>query len=255
MDTNNTPKRKLGMISQTLKKSDYYSDKHIINITELPPEKLLSSPIVTSRIVNRQVFINLADSCSSKENECPNNGFKTLKLSDESNMYIQMIETRRDENPVSSATFQSLARRGITVTPTRSSNKIPKGKFIKFQNEDEIVGPIIIENWFKCQNCPGYFIKKLDLTNHEIAHHSNQRNHNFVIPVVDLSKDESRDKLTSLGINDYLTITNMNESDGRSSLGIPIISLQGSANITLCNILAMGAYGILPSGSFNEICK
>lgn len=235
----NLPKRKSKMTYQTL-----------------PPKKLLSSPIVTSRIMNLQkpkpqVFVNLVDRFNClKENviKSPKDGFKTIKLSDESNMYIKRIE---NNSPVSTATLQTLAKRGISITPTSSSKNIPNGRIIKFENDT--VSPVIID-WFKCTKCPGHFIKKQDLLDHENDHHSTKkRNQNFGIPVVDLTKDECRDKLSELGIKDFLTITNMNETDGSSSFGIPIVSLQGPADGKLFNIL--GAEGVLALGSFNEIFK
>lgn len=234
-----------------------------INLTKLPPKKLLSSPIENVRIVNLRkplkppVFVNLVDrfnliSNSTKENisQSSNNEMKTIPFSDELNLSIKMLETSPgvEMKKVTTDTLESLVKRGISVISTNLKSPNENGKFFK-------LGPVATDKWFKCPDCPGYFITKLDLKNHETAHHSKQKNNDFGLPVVDLSKDESRDKLISLGIQHYVTITNMNEIEGCSSFGIPIVSVQGSAKSKLCNIMAMGADGILSLGSLNEIRK
>lgn len=192
----------------------------------------------------------------SKEN-VPQLSNTIINLSDESQFTISIIDDpKMENNRKTTDTLETLARRGISVKPSKMNTVIVEnGNFIKLGN-DVTISPVntIIENWFKCSNCSGYFVSSRDLVNHEMEFHQPKAN-DYGLPVVDLSKAESRDKLISLGINHYMTITNMNQTEGCSSFGIPIVSVQGSANSTLLNIMAMGADGILSLGTFKQIQK
>lgn len=270
-----TPRPRLA--SQTfpiVKKVKYNPATKFTSLTqsEKPPKKLLKSPIKIPKTVNfrtpkqptkvNPVHVNLMKRFNDSNNATKENMVQFpngINLSDQSNLIIKTDHNGdRDHNSRvtiknQSDTLDALIKRGISVTPSSStqngSNLLKLGSEITIKH----ISPVI-EKWFKCSYCPGYFVKKLDLTNHEKQYHQ-QKTHDFGIPVVDLSKDESRDKLISLGIQHYMTITNMSQTEGCSSYGIPIVSVQGSANSTLCNILAMGADGILSVGSFKELHK
>lgn len=253
MDLNNQTiinKRPIKIISSSvpmMKRVKYNPATKFIGLT-IPapalPAKLFSSPVKNPKILTLRtpkqpvlnkspVHVNLMErfnhlSNTTKENIVQQTDEKPIRLSSELVIKSPNTEIKTETTD----RLKELARRGITITAIS-----PAGA-----------------KWLKCPRCSAYFISKNDLINHELEFHQ-PKAHDYGLPVVDLSKAETREKLIALGISNYMTITNMNQSDGCASFGIPIVSVQGSANSTLCNILAMGADGILSLGSFKEIRK
>lgn len=133
----------------------------------------------------------------------------------------------------------------------------------------------LILKTFKCTSCTAHFTTQQGLVQHQNTHHKEEIPRNaspqspmlkaslikgnnvpneIGIPLVDLSNELTRRKLTSLGIYNFIPVANRDLAPG-GFFGFPVVSLQGSSNPAICNLGELGASSILSLGPVRQIPK
>ncbi|KAG4067672.1 hypothetical protein HA402_005444 [Bradysia odoriphaga] len=108
----------------------------------------------------------------------------------------------------------------------------------------------------RCRLCPAKFSSAEGLIMHQKKVHRVFKTtaSELGLPVVDLRNEQTRTKLASLGIYNYIPLSHLNRSvDG--VFGLPIVSVQGAANQAVCNLAALGADSLLSIGPVKAIPK
>lgn len=108
----------------------------------------------------------------------------------------------------------------------------------------------------RCRLCPAKFSSPEGLIMHQKKVHRVFKTtaSELGLPVVDLRNEQTRSKLASLGIYNYIPLGHLNRSvDG--VFGLPIVSVQGAANSAVCNLAALGADSLLSIGPVKAIPK
>lgn len=108
----------------------------------------------------------------------------------------------------------------------------------------------------RCRLCPAKFSSAEGLIMHQKKVHRVFKTtaSELGLPVVDLRNEQTRSKLASLGIYNYIPLSHLNRSvDG--VFGLPIVSVQGAANSAVCNLAALGADSLLSIGPVKAIPK
>lgn len=236
---NNKPMRLISSTSvptmKRLKFTPGYPAPNLIGVKMVPPAlpsaKLFLSPSKNPKLEHFQtpkqpvlkksmVHVNLMERFQQLSDISKENVIQQPQISFPSDFVIENQRTEQTDK------LKELAERGITITPVASK-------------------------WLKCCHCSAYFLSKNDKIEHEFEVH--QSKSQYGLPVVDLNKDETREKLMTLGINNFMKIPNMDQLKNGSSFGIPILPIQESDKSN--SLLAMGAEGILSLGSLKEFHK
>lgn len=105
---------------------------------------------------------------------------------------------------------------------------------------------------FRCKICPAMFSTQEGLIDHQ------RRNHRIIktsadelgIPVIDLRNEQTKQKLASLGIINYIPLCTKSSN---GCFGFPIVSVQGAANPNVCNVLGLGINSLLSLGPIKPI--
>lgn len=108
----------------------------------------------------------------------------------------------------------------------------------------------------RCRLCPAKFSSPEGLIMHQKKVHRVFKTtpSELGLPVVDLRNEQTRSKLSQLGIYNYIPLSHLNRSvDG--VFGLPIVSVQGAANSAVCNLAALGADNLLSIGPVKAIPK
>lgn len=111
----------------------------------------------------------------------------------------------------------------------------------------------------RCNLCSAQYPTAQALTTHKRTYHKempeqnvNNSSSELAIPVVDLKSQQVLNRLTSLGIQNYIPLSHLNSQTG-GYFGLPIITVDGTRNPIACNIGALGASSILSLGPLKHL--
>ncbi|CAL7946490.1 unnamed protein product [Xylocopa violacea] len=116
----------------------------------------------------------------------------------------------------------------------------------------------------KCNLCPAQYPTVQALTTHKQAYHkevdtvAQNGGAELALPVVDLKSPHVLNRLSNLGIQSYIPLSQLSAQTG-GYFGLPIITIDGPRNPNTCNLGALGATSILSLGPLkhlsNSLCN
>ncbi|XP_059618184.1 uncharacterized protein LOC132262788 isoform X2 [Phlebotomus argentipes] len=107
---------------------------------------------------------------------------------------------------------------------------------------------------FKCTKCSVMFSSSESLIIHQRRVHRSVRmpGEDLGIPIVDLNSAQTRMKLLSMGIKNFIPLGNINKvSNG--FFGLPLVTLKGAPNAAISNLQNIGADSVLSLGPIKPI--
>ncbi|XP_017875771.1 uncharacterized protein LOC108622418 isoform X2 [Ceratina calcarata] len=110
----------------------------------------------------------------------------------------------------------------------------------------------------KCNLCPAQYPTIQALMTHKQAYHkevdtvAQNGGAELAIPVVDLKSPHVLNRLSSLGIQSYIPLSQLSVQTG-GHFGLPIITIDGARNPNTCNLGALGATSILSLGPLKHL--
>ncbi|XP_013149318.1 PREDICTED: uncharacterized protein LOC106111721 [Papilio polytes] len=105
---------------------------------------------------------------------------------------------------------------------------------------------------FKCDECPASYPKSLQLQHHKrVFHNVTGPGREMGLPVVDLSQEENLQRLSDLGIYNFIPLANREQGNG--CFGIPVISVHNVQNGLTSGLQALGADGLLSLGPLKPL--
>ncbi|XP_033353758.1 uncharacterized protein LOC117235634 isoform X2 [Bombus vosnesenskii] len=110
----------------------------------------------------------------------------------------------------------------------------------------------------KCNLCPAQYPTAQALTTHKQAYHkevdtvAQNGGAELALPVVDLKSPHVLNRLSNLGIQSYIPLSQLSVQTG-GYFGLPIITIDGARNPNTCNLGALGATSILSLGPLKHL--
>ena len=112
---------------------------------------------------------------------------------------------------------------------------------------------------FRCSLCPAQYPTPTALANHKRTYHKEvdsqiPRNGNIelALPVVDLKSPNCMARLSSLGIQSYIPLSQLSAQTG-GYYALPIVTIDGARNPNSNNLAALGANSILSLGPLKHL--
>ncbi|XP_076244581.1 uncharacterized protein LOC143185456 isoform X2 [Calliopsis andreniformis] len=110
----------------------------------------------------------------------------------------------------------------------------------------------------KCNLCPAQYPTANALITHKQAYHkevdtvAQNGGAELALPVVDLKSPHVLNRLSNLGIQSYIPLSQLSAQTG-GYFGLPIITIDGARNPNTCNLGALGATSILSLGPLKHL--
>ncbi|XP_043286934.1 uncharacterized protein [Venturia canescens] len=110
----------------------------------------------------------------------------------------------------------------------------------------------------KCNLCPAQYPTGQALAMHKQTYHKEVDAYppnggiELAIPVVDLKSPQVLNRLTNLGIQSFIPLSQLSAQTG-GYFGLPIITIDGARNPNACNLGALGATSILSLGPLKHL--
>ncbi|XP_046831303.1 uncharacterized protein LOC124429718 isoform X2 [Vespa crabro] len=110
----------------------------------------------------------------------------------------------------------------------------------------------------KCNLCTAQYPSAHALISHKQTYHrepdptSPNGNIELAIPVVDLKSSHVLNRLTNLGIQSYIPLSQLSAQTG-GYFGLPLITIDGARNPNTCNLGALGATSVLSIGPLKHL--
>ncbi|XP_029037968.1 putative uncharacterized protein DDB_G0289263 isoform X2 [Osmia bicornis bicornis] len=110
----------------------------------------------------------------------------------------------------------------------------------------------------KCNLCPAQYPTAQALSTHKQAYHkevdtvAQNGGAELALPVVDLKSPHVLNRLSNLGIQSYIPLSQLSAQTG-GYFGLPIITIDGARNPNTCNLGALGATSILSLGPLKHL--
>ncbi|XP_012151774.1 uncharacterized protein LOC100880584 isoform X3 [Megachile rotundata] len=110
----------------------------------------------------------------------------------------------------------------------------------------------------KCNLCPAQYPTAQALLTHKQAYHkevdtvAQNGGAELALPVVDLKSPHVLNRLSNLGIQSYIPLSQLSAQTG-GYFGLPIITIDGARNPNTCNLGALGATSILSLGPLKHL--
>ncbi|XP_070163829.1 R3H domain-containing protein 1 isoform X2 [Polyergus mexicanus] len=110
----------------------------------------------------------------------------------------------------------------------------------------------------KCNLCPAQYPTVQALTTHKQTYHkevdtmAQNGGAELALPVVDLKSPHVLNRLSNLGIQSYIPLSQLSAQTG-GYFGLPIITIDGARNSSTCNLGALGATSILSLGPLKHL--
>ncbi|KAK2582126.1 hypothetical protein KPH14_004492 [Odynerus spinipes] len=132
-----------------------------------------------------------------------------------------------------------------------------------FQNQDMLTQHMATHRatnklLHKCNLCSAQYPTAQALTTHKQTYHKEvdtmpqNGGTELAIPVVDLKSAQVLNRLSSLGIQSYIPLSQLSAQTG-GYFGLPIITIDGARNPNTCNLGALGATSILSLGPLKHL--
>lgn len=110
----------------------------------------------------------------------------------------------------------------------------------------------------RCNLCPAQYPTAQALSTHKQAYHkevdtvAQNGGAELALPVVDLKSPHVLNRLSNLGIQSYIPLSQLSAQTG-GYFGLPIITIDGARNPNTCNLGALGATSILSLGPLKHL--
>lgn len=110
----------------------------------------------------------------------------------------------------------------------------------------------------RCNLCPAQYPTAQALTTHKQVYHkevdtvAQNGGAELALPVVDLKSPHVLNRLSNLGIQSYIPLSQLSAQTG-GYFGLPIITIDGARNPNTCNLGALGATSILSLGPLKHL--
>lgn len=110
----------------------------------------------------------------------------------------------------------------------------------------------------RCHLCPAQYPTGQALAMHKQTYHKEvdtfgpSSGIELALPVVDLKSPQVLNRLSSLGIQSYIPLSQLSAQTG-GYFGLPIITIDGARNPNTCNLGALGATSILSLGPLKHL--
>lgn len=111
----------------------------------------------------------------------------------------------------------------------------------------------------RCNLCSAQYPTAQDLSLHKQTYHKEPHDTmlpnggtELAIPVIDLKSPQALNRLSSLGIQSYIPLSQLSAQTG-GYFGLPIITIDGPRNPNSCNLGALGATSILSLGPLRSL--
>ncbi|CAL1687882.1 unnamed protein product [Lasius platythorax] len=132
-----------------------------------------------------------------------------------------------------------------------------------FQNQDMLTQHMATHRTtskllHRCNLCPAQYPTVQALTTHKQTYHkevdtvAQNGGAELALPVVDLKSPHVLNRLSSLGIQSYIPLSQLSAQTG-GYFGLPIITIDGARNSSTCNLGALGATSILSLGPLKHL--
>ncbi|XP_011165358.1 uncharacterized protein LOC105199800 isoform X4 [Solenopsis invicta] len=132
-----------------------------------------------------------------------------------------------------------------------------------FQNQDMLTQHMATHRTtskllHRCNLCPAQYPTVQALTTHKQTYHkevdtvAQNGGTELALPVVDLKSPHVLNRLANLGIQSYIPLSQLSAQTG-GYFGLPIITIDGARNTSICNLGALGATSILSLGPLKHI--
>ncbi|XP_072751511.1 uncharacterized protein [Anoplolepis gracilipes] len=132
-----------------------------------------------------------------------------------------------------------------------------------FQNQDMLTQHMathrtISKLHHRCNLCPAQYPTVQALTTHKQTYHkevdtvAQNGGAELALPVVDLKSPHVLNRLSNLGIQSYIPLSQLSAQTG-GYFGLPIITIDGARNSSTCNLGALGATSILSLGPLKHL--
>ncbi|XP_029156326.1 bromodomain-containing protein 4-like isoform X1 [Nylanderia fulva] len=132
-----------------------------------------------------------------------------------------------------------------------------------FQNQDMLTQHMATHRTtskliHKCNLCPAQYPTVQALTTHKQTYHkevdtvAQNGGAELALPVVDLKSPHVLNRLSNLGIQSYIPLSQLSAQTG-GYFGLPIITIDGARNSSTCNLGALGATSILSLGPLKHL--
>ncbi|KAK5647321.1 hypothetical protein RI129_002213 [Pyrocoelia pectoralis] len=105
---------------------------------------------------------------------------------------------------------------------------------------------------FRCDLCPAQYPTLGGLSKHRQSYHKTGSPCEIGIPLIDLKQPGILQKLTNLGITNYIP---MPSSTPDGHFVVPVVNLNAARNSTVCNLNALGASSLLTLGPVRSLPK
>ena len=113
--------------------------------------------------------------------------------------------------------------------------------------------------FLRCNLCPAQYPTASALSIHKQTYHKDHvemfgpnAGIELALPVVDLKSPQVLSRLSSLGIQSYIPLSQLSAQTG-GYFGLPIITIDGARNPNTCNLGALGATSILSLGPLKHL--
>lgn len=103
-----------------------------------------------------------------------------------------------------------------------------------------------------CSICFKECASSMELSRHHMREHQNSQ---LGIPIVDLRKPQTREKLLDMGIVSFIPIENYTRHEDTTGLAMPIISIQGTSSESLINLLGANDVSVMPLNKIRRLTK
>lgn len=132
-----------------------------------------------------------------------------------------------------------------------------------FQNQDMLTQHMATHRatsklLHRCNLCPAQYPTIQALTTHKQTYHkevdtvAQNGGAELALPVVDLKSPHVLSRLSNLGIQSYIPLSQLSAQTG-GYFGLPIITIDGARNSSTCNLGALGATSILSLGPLKHL--
>ncbi|XP_029667468.1 uncharacterized protein LOC115238076 isoform X3 [Formica exsecta] len=132
-----------------------------------------------------------------------------------------------------------------------------------FQNQDMLTQHMATHRTtskllHRCNLCPAQYPTVQALTTHKQTYHkevdtmAQNGGAELALPVVDLKSPHVLNRLSNLGIQSYIPLSQLSAQTG-GYFGLPIITIDGARNSSTCNLGALGATSILSLGPLKHL--
>ncbi|KAF2895471.1 hypothetical protein ILUMI_10704 [Ignelater luminosus] len=235
----------------------HLSDSITLSVRNPPPRsqspKKSDAKVVANILATRGITVTATpkpkEKSSSSKESAP-----TPSVAINLNSAVSIIPTAKNNNPPSSnnktSTADSKSLPTVDLTDDSIPDPLPNPPQKPAPAQQQKNNPRGTALPFRCDLCPAQYPTSAGLNKHRQSYHKTGSPCEIGIPLIDLKQPGILQKLTSLGIYNFIPLPS---STPNGNFALPVVSVNAARNLSVCNLGALGASSILTLGPVRSL--